>query len=147
MSSAYRMRFVVTDPAVDWTTEVSARPWNYLAPSIGSQRRSAAGIYADYRVNVARQLIIRPRVEEAEIPTAVTFIESVTAPMQPFTLYPDAVLVPATSFLCWLVSPASGGDLLAGLTRMEDYLDAFDFALTIERADTSDPWPVLRWLT
>lgn len=146
MSSAYRMRFALADPAIDFTTGVAQRPWSYSVPTIGSHRRSAAGVHADYRVNAARELVIRPRLEEPETVLMLALIESVTAPAQPFTWYPDALLSPATSFLCWLVSPVSGENLLRGHTRMQDYLDAFDFEMTVERADSADPWD-LRWLT
>lgn len=142
MDAVWVPRFVLASPAIDLTLELPMRPWDYLEPSIGAQRWSAALYPAGYEVpDTGKDLALRLRVEEWERAALAIFLRTVRAPMRAFTFYPDANgYITTASYTVWLLSPAAGTDIMTGFTRMQPYIGAFDYEIIVRKTDNSTDW-------
>ena len=149
MAAVYRPRFVMLEPSFDFTLATSMRAWRYSEPTIGVQRWSSGKVPAGYEVgDSGKDIAFGLRVLETERVTLAQFLRSARAPMRAFTFYPDAGgTVNATGYLAWLLSPAAGSDIMAGLVRQTppQFIGALDFEITLRLVDNSADWD-LRFL-
>lgn len=117
-------RFVVG--AVDWTTTLPPRTWNYSDVTVGGSRTTASGMQAGYVVRRDAILDLTLRVRETEWADLITFVSAAQTGAV-VTWYPDSASV--TTFQVYLSAPLAG-DALSGV-RSDEYPRVMEVALKL----------------
>lgn len=133
LATYWRCRFVygLSGSETDWSTDLPARPWAYRAPSVGGQRTAASGVPAGYTVRRDHMLVVPLRIYETEWTDLLALIDWANAGAESFTFYPDADV--ATSFACYLESPAGGDDVAP--VRNAEFPQMLELSLTLRKVN------------
>lgn len=115
----------VTYGATTLTLTISQAPWTPSSTAVGGSDTSAAGVPEGFVIRRDRALDLRIRFYESEWPAVRAWLEY-AQPGGAFTIQPEAAV--ATSYTCYLVSPALGEPIRP---ERGEHFGTFDMGLSV----------------